>query len=206
MPAWLSQPPLHILLSTPLQAREHQPESFLNILLCVFCNIVPSHDILLDFSLTTGFFSFELAPSLLQDRCLHEAGISRPVLPSPPHGGGSWGPEPIPKVIHGAGLATKSSQLCGPSPHGICDGGWGRIPRKFSISSTWNPHSCRARVGVGVGVGGRRGTTTTRAVKQQGRRLLIGAGAGRAAARLMIGCSGSNVVGRVNASNPGGGC
>lgn len=63
MPGWLSQPPLHILLSTPLQAREHQPESFLNFLLCVFCNIVPSHDILLDFSLTTGFFPLSWRPA-----------------------------------------------------------------------------------------------------------------------------------------------
>lgn len=38
----------------------------------------------------------------------------------------------------------------------------------------------------------------------RGRCLLIGAGTGRAAARLLIGCAGSGVVGRVDASDLGG--
>lgn len=38
----------------------------------------------------------------------------------------------------------------------------------------------------------------------QGQRLLIGAGAGRASARLLIGCVESGAVGRVDGSDPGG--
>lgn len=38
----------------------------------------------------------------------------------------------------------------------------------------------------------------------EGRRLLIGAGAGRAAAQLLIGCEESGAVGRVDGSDPGG--